>query len=208
MSKKIVARVVEAFPDAVLETHDQLGDDTVVVRPERWAEIARFLRDDGKCQLDHFIDLTAVDYFGRREPRFEVVLHVRSMALAHRVRLKAPIGALNGEPPRIESLCDVWRGANWFERECFDMFGIDFVGHPDLRRILMYPEFVGHPLCKDYPAQRAQPLIPYREGVDNDKLPPFGPDEGMPFGRQTHDHAHVEPNLLGFEDERKRAEES
>jgi NADH-quinone oxidoreductase subunit C len=194
MSKKVASRVAETFPDAVVAVHEQFGDDAVIVRPERWLEVARFLRDDSKCQMDHFIDLTAVDYLGRREIRFEVVLHVRSMALLHRVRMKAPVA----DPPRIDSLASVWRGADWFERECFDMFGVDFVGHPDLRRILMYEEFVGHPLRKDYPAQRAQPLIPYREGVENEKLPPFGPAEGMPFGRQTHDHAHVEANVLGF----------
>jgi NADH-quinone oxidoreductase subunit C len=83
----------------------------------------------------------------------------------------------------------VWKGANWFERECYDLLGIVFRGHPDLRRILMYPEFEGHPLRKDYPANRIQPLIPFREVPNIGKLPPFGPDEGMSFGRQTHDFA-------------------
>jgi NADH-quinone oxidoreductase subunit C len=72
------------------------------------------------------------------------------------------------------------------ERETYDLFGVKFSGHPDLRRILLYPEFEGHPLRKDYPADKIQPLVPFRE-VDNiEKLAPFGPDEGMPFGRQTH----------------------
>jgi NADH-quinone oxidoreductase subunit C len=68
------------------------------------------------------------------------------------------------------------------------MFGIRFVGHPDLRRILLYPEFVGHPLRKDYPADRIQPLVPYRKADNIDKIAPFGPSEGMSFGRQTHDY--------------------
>jgi NADH-quinone oxidoreductase subunit C len=81
----------------------------------------------------------------------------------------------------------LWASAQWAEREAFDMFGVVFVGHPDLRRILLYPEFEGYPLRKDYPADRTQPLVPYRD-VDNiEELPPFGPDEGMSFGRQTHD---------------------
>jgi NADH-quinone oxidoreductase subunit C len=94
--------------------------------------------------------------------------------------------AADGEGAEIESLTELWASANWAERETWDMFGIRFIGHPDLRRILMYPEFEGHPLRKDYPAGAIQPLVEYRQ-VDNiDKLPPFGPEEGMSFGRQTH----------------------
>ena len=95
------------------------------------------------------------------------------------------MGAEDGSGAEIDSLVPVWKGADWFERETFDMMGIVFRGHPDLRRILMYPEFVGHPLRKDYPADKIQPLVPFREGTLG-KLPPFGPDEGMSFGRQTH----------------------
>jgi NADH-quinone oxidoreductase subunit C len=110
-----------------------------------------------------------------------------SLNLGHRLRLKARVGDGQGNGAEIDSFSGLWGSANWAERECFDMFGIDFRGHPDLRRILLYPEFVGHPLRKDYPAQRIQPLVPFRN-VDNiDKLPPFGPSEGMPFGRNTHD---------------------
>jgi len=196
MSKKVLSRLNKQFGDAVVETHSQFGDDTAVVDPARWKEIALFLRDDRKLAFDHFIDITAVDWLGRREPRYEVVLHLRSMSRLHRIRLKARI-----DEPSIDSLVEVWRGADWFERECFDMFGIDFVGHPDLRRILMYEQFEGHPLRKDYPAQQTQPLVPYREGANNDKLPPFGEDMGMPFGRQTHDHDAAGRNLLGFEKE-------
>lgn len=196
MSKRVLDRLKQTFGDAILETHAQHGDETAIVEPSRWKEIARFLRDDERCAMNHFIDLTAVDYLHRREPRFEVVLHLRSLEKLHRIRLKARIG----EPPRIDTLSDVWPGANWFERECFDMFGVEFVGHPDLRRILMYPEFVGYPLRKDYDAQRTQPLVPYRpEAVD--KLPPFGEHEGLPFGRQTHDRVAARVNALGFSDE-------
>jgi NADH-quinone oxidoreductase subunit C len=196
MSKRVLERLKQAFGDAILETHSQHGDDTAVVEASRWKEIARFLRDDDKCAMNHFIDLTAVDYVNRREPRFEVVLHVRSLDKLHRVRLKARLG----EPATIETLSDVWAGANWFERECFDMFGVAFAGHPDLRRILMYTEFEGHPLRKDYPAQRTQPLVEYRPEATG-KLPPFDENEGMPFGRQTHDRVAPRVNALGFSDE-------
>lgn len=201
MSKKLLERLQSQFGEAILETHSHFGDDTAVVAADRWVEVATFLRDDPRCAMDHFIDLTAVDYLNRQSPRYEVVVHLRSMEKLHRIRLKTRIDGKGDENPKLASLVGVWRGANWFERECFDMFGVEFEGHPDLRRILMYEEFEGHPLRKDYPAQRAQPLIPYREGVNNEKLPPFGERMGMPWGRQTHDHAHSERNLLGFEED-------
>ncbi len=211
MSQRVLDRLTKELGDAIVETHAQFGDETAVVEPARWKEVATFLRDDRRLAFDHFIDLTAVDYHQRRTPRYEVVLHVRSTERLHRVRLKARVHAEGDANPTIDSLCDVWRGANWFEREVYDMFGVEFIGHPDLRRILMYEEFEGHPLRKDYPTQRTQPLIPYREGVNNEKLPPFDEWEGMPFGRQEHDRhptgARREVdgedgrNILGFESE-------
>src|SRR6185503_12461719 len=91
----------------------------------------------------------------------------------------------DGGNAEIDTLTELWGAANWLERECWDLMGVKFRGHPDLRRILMYPEFEGHPLRRDYPADLIQPLVPYREVENTEKLPPFGPDEGMPFGRQT-----------------------
>jgi NADH-quinone oxidoreductase subunit C len=185
MSQKVLSLLKTQFGEKILEMHSQLGDDTAVVEPAAWLDVGRFLRDDPRCGMNMFIDITAVDY-PDREPRFEVVCHLRSLEKGHRIRIKARVGDENGDGAEIASLVPIWRGANWFERECFDLFGVKFLGHPDLRRILMYEEFQGHPLRRDYPAQLAQPLVEYREGVV-DKLPPFGPDEGMPFGRQTHD---------------------
>jgi NADH-quinone oxidoreductase subunit C len=192
MSQKVIELLETRFGGAVLETHAQFGDDTAVVDPSIWRDVALFLRDDPRCAMDMFVDITAVDY-PDRDPRFEVVCHLRSLDRGHRIRIKARIGDENADGLEIASLVPVWKGADWFERECFDMFGVRFVGHPDLRRILMYEEFRGHPLRKDYPAQQTQPLIEYREG-NFDKLAPFGPDEGMPFGRQTHDTLDHEAN--------------
>jgi NADH-quinone oxidoreductase subunit C len=96
-----------------------------------------------------------VDRYGR-EPRFDVVLHLYSLAKKHRVRL---YGAVPEEDPTIDTLAGLWPAANWFEREAFDLYGVRFKGHPDLRRILMYPEFIGHPLRKDYPKEKRQPLV-------------------------------------------------
>lgn len=186
MSKQLLDLLKAEFGDAILETHSQFGDDTAVVDPARWLDIATFLRDDPRASMTMFTDITAVDYLDLREQRFEVVMHLRSLEHAHRIRLKARIGDEEGDGAEIDSVVSLWRGANWFEREAYDMFGVVFRGHPDLRRILMYPEFVGFPLRKDYDAAKTQPLMPYREGIQG-KLPPFGPDEGMSFGRQTHD---------------------
>jgi NADH-quinone oxidoreductase subunit C len=189
MSKRVLDLLQGRFGDDIYETHSQFGDDTAVVNPAKWREIAQFLRDDSRCAMNMFVDLTAVDY-PDRSPRFEVVLHLRSLDKGHRIRLKARIGDEDATNLEIDSVVPVWKGANWFERETYDMFGVVFRGHPDLRRILMYPEFVGHPLRKDYPAQKIQPLIELRDVPD--KFAPFGADEGMAFGRQTHDHPRGE----------------
>jgi NADH-quinone oxidoreductase subunit C len=180
MSKKVLARLQTRFAHKILAVDSFRGDDEATVAPADWLEVARFLRDDAECAMNHFIDITATDYPEREPelPRFDVLLFVRSQEKKHRVRLKVRVGA--GES--VDSLCSVWTGANWTEREVWDMFGIDFQGHPDLRRILMYDEFIGHPLRKDYPIHKTQPLIPYRD-VGPSKLAPFGPDEGNPFGR-------------------------
>lgn len=193
MSKKILDLIRSAFPGTVLETHSQFGDDTAVIEAFMWREVARFLRDDPQSSMDMFVDLTAVDYLWQGAvPRFEVVCHLRSLDRGHRIRIKARVGDEDGSNAEIDSLVSVWKGASWFEREVFDMFGITFRDHPDLRRILMYPEFQGHPLRKDYPANKYQPLVPFRDVPG--KLPPFGPDEGMSFGRQSHDQQGEDTN--------------
>lgn len=185
MSKALIELVKKNFPDAVLESHSQLGDDTVVLAPGRWKEVARFLKENPQSDMAMLTDLTAVDYQDR-DPRFEVVAHLYSLSRGHRLRIKARVGDRDGETVELDSLTELWGSANWLERECFDMFGVKFLGHPDLRRILLYPEFEGHPLRKDYPAEKIQPLLPYRDVPNIEKVAPFGPDEGMSFGRQTH----------------------
>lgn len=185
MAKALVELLEREFGEAILETHAQHGDETVVVAPDRWLAIARFLRDDPRADMKMLVDLTAVDWLDR-EPRFDVVAHFLSLNFGHRLRMKTRTGDEDGEHAEVDSLTELWASANWMERECYDLFGVTFRGHPDLRRILLYPEFIGHPLRKDYPADKIQPLVPFREADNIEKLPPFGPDEGMSFGRQTH----------------------
>lgn len=143
------------FPESVIESHAFRGDDTVVVRKEDILDICKFLRDDGELLYNFMMDLTAVDYFGQ-EPRFEVVYHLYSLAFNRRFRIKTRVSESDCA---VDSVVELWPGANWFEREAYDMYGITFTGHPELRRILLYEEFQGHPLRKDYPLKKRQPLI-------------------------------------------------
>jgi NADH-quinone oxidoreductase subunit C len=157
--------VREALGDAVLDAHEALGDATVLVERERIVEVMTALRDRPELAFNFLMDLTGVDYLGR-EPRFEVVYHLASAdaeprgsepsRLHRRLRVKA---AVPEEPCEIASVVGVWDSANWMEREAWDLYGIRFVGHPDLRRVLLYEEFKGHPLRKDYPKERRQPLV-------------------------------------------------
>jgi NADH-quinone oxidoreductase subunit C len=159
MSQPALERAKQLLSDAVVSSHAYRGDETLVVEPARILHAMRLLRDDPELRMDFLVDLTAVDYLGR-EPRFEVVYHLRSMRSGERLRVKVQLAEPeDGSSPEIDSIVPLWRGANWFEREVWDLYGIKFCGHPDLRRILMYPEFVGHPLRKDYPKERRQPLV-------------------------------------------------
>jgi len=156
----ILARLSERLGAGLSETHDFRGDHTAVVPREAVLEALRFCREDAALAFDLLVDVTAVDYLrfpGREDgPRFEVVYHLYSTAHNHRVRLKV---RLEQDDARIPTACGLWPIANWLEREVWDMFGVRFEGHPDLRRLLLYEEFVGHPLRKDYPMDRRQPLI-------------------------------------------------
>ncbi|CAN5924592.1 hypothetical protein BH11MYX4_BH11MYX4_16480 [soil metagenome] len=184
MSERVLETLKARFGAAIVDSHSQFGDDTAIVDPKSWKAVATFLRDDPSMSFDMFVDLCAVDY-PTRTPRIEVVLHLYSVARRHRVRLKSRVGEEDMVGAEIATVSDLWPGASWFERETYDLMGVTFLGHPDLRRILMYPEFEGHPLLKDYPADRTQPLVPYRTeaeaGLPLEKLAPFGRDEGMPF---------------------------
>lgn len=148
-------RLLAELPDAVHGTHAHFGDATAVVDRGRILDVMRFLRDDPECAFEMLADLTAVDYLPDR-PRFEVVYHLLSVSRKQRVRVKARVPE---DDPEIESLIPVWPAANWMEREIWDLYGITFRNHPDLRRILLYEGFEGHPLRKDYPKEKRQPII-------------------------------------------------
>jgi NADH-quinone oxidoreductase subunit C len=144
----------ENFPDGTLEVLSSQGDAVALIRPQFLSRAIDFLKKDPRLLFDALIDITAVDCQGRK-PRFDVVYHLLSLPFCRRLRIK--IAVEENEP--VDSLTPFWGSANWLEREVWDMFGIRFSGHPDLRRILMYEEFEGHPLRKDYPVRKRQPRI-------------------------------------------------
>jgi len=156
----ILARLRERLGAGVLGTHAFRGDHTAILARDALIGALEFCRDDGALRFDLLVDVSAVDYLrfpGREDgPRFEVVFHLYSTEHNHRLRVKV---AVEQDDAWVPTASGLWPIANWLEREVWDMFGIRFEGHPDLRRLLLYEEFVGHPLRKDYPINRRQPLI-------------------------------------------------
>jgi NADH-quinone oxidoreductase subunit C len=150
----------EHLAHVLLQSQSEHGDDTIVIGQANLLSTVLFLRNDLRLKIDFLSDITAVDYFGIKKPRFEVVYHLYSLATKVRLRLKVVVSE---EDPVVDSLVPIWKAANWMEREVWDMYGISFSGHPGLRRILLYEGFQGHPLRKDYPVNQCQPLVPLRE---------------------------------------------
>jgi len=158
----VLGRALELLGEKVQESGSQFGDGTLVLRREDLRDACIELRLDAELQLDMLVDITVVDYLGE-EPRFELVVHLGSLNRPdHRLRIKCRAPESD---PVYPSLVPVWAGAEFLEREAFDMFGVRFEGHPDLRRVLLYEEFEGFPLRKDYPKTLCQPLfVPEYEG--------------------------------------------
>lgn len=153
---KLIDKVKERYPSLVLDQHHFRGDQTITVKKECGLTFFKFLRDDPDLSFDILMDLTAVDYLNKKPVRFEVVYHFYSLKYNHRLRVKIPVAEHDNI---LESMTPLWKSANWFEREVWDLYGVKFSGHPNLRRILLYEGFKGHPLRKDYPINKRQPLI-------------------------------------------------
>jgi len=153
--KPVFRKVKNRFEDEILGVDDYCGDLAITLKSGRIVEICRYLKVDPDLDFKLFVDLCGVDRSllpgAEDEPRFMVVYHLYSVTKRHRVRLRVPVEEENAV---LDSVTGVWKGANWFEREAYDMFGIKFQGHPNLRRILCHEEFEGHPLRKDYPVKR------------------------------------------------------
>lgn len=151
--------IQEKLGRSVLDTLLFRGDDILILERAGLRESFRFFKEDSKLRLDFLSDITAVDYWKKKEPRFEVVYQVLPLRGGRRLRVRVPVPE---DDAVVESLTPLWKGANFLEREVWDLFGISFIDHPDLRRILLYEEFRGHPLRKDYPVNLWQPRVPER----------------------------------------------
>jgi NADH-quinone oxidoreductase subunit C len=144
---QIVEKLETRFSDALEDVCEFRGEFTVRVKPDALVEMCTFLRDDPDCAFDFLSDISGVDYYPE-EPRFGVNYHLTSTKFRRQLRLKVRV---SGPDPRAPTVTCVWPAANWFERETYDLFGVTFVGHPDLRRILLPQDFQGHPLRRDQP---------------------------------------------------------
>jgi NADH-quinone oxidoreductase subunit C len=144
-----LARLLAWKPDAVQSAKFDRGELTVVLDRSAIREACAILRDDPELRFDFLSDITCVDWYPQ-QPRFDVVYHLLSIPRLQRLRLKVK---LSGDDPVLESITPVWPGANFFEREIYDLFGVRFSGHPNLIRIMMPEDWEGHPLRKDYPVE-------------------------------------------------------
>jgi NADH-quinone oxidoreductase subunit C len=178
MSERIEYQKIAAhYPDAVEEVYEFRGDTWLYIRKERLLEVCRLLRDDPDLGYLYISDITAIDWLpywekGEKPKRFEVVYNFYSPVSFGRIFLKVRVD--DGEP--VPSVTGIWEGANYPEREVYDMFGIPFEGHPNLKRILMPDDWVGHPLRKDFPLGGEE--IPFAQGT-------WGPS----IEDKTHPHA-------------------
>jgi NADH-quinone oxidoreductase subunit C len=159
----LTEKIKSRFGAEILDAQTEHGEETFTIDRERAYDLFRALRDEPEFQFNFLTDLTAVDWL-ERKPRFDVVYQLNSLSRGHRIRVKIGV---DGPEPWVTSVVGIWGAADWLERECFDMFGIVFNGHPDLRRILMYDSFEGYPLRKDYLYNKRQPIVPEVDPVVN-----------------------------------------
>lgn len=157
MSREALQKLQQHLGEKVLEVHHHRGDETATIEADALHETCVWLKETPGLEFDMLTDLTVVDYLEQgKKPRFQVVYHLYSVGRKHRLRLKVGVEETD---PEVDTVSDLWRNANWCEREAWDLYGLRFRGHPELRRILLYEEFEGHPLRKDYPKAKRQPRV-------------------------------------------------
>lgn len=216
MSQALVESLREKFPDAVASFHSHRGDEVVVVPRERLLEIVTYLRN-GEPDMKLLRMIVCIDLLTFKsemtgggslasnetpayakatakapEPRFYVSYDLYSITKKHSLRVRVD---LRSDDLKVPSITSLYRTADWWERYTFDMFGVEFEGHPNLKRLLMYPEFVGHPLRKDYPVRKRQPLVQEQDFPDLVRGPGPGPGgAGVPMSQTHVGRQNVDPN--------------
>ncbi len=194
--RRVVEVLQQRFPDAVVATEAFRGDQIVTVRADRWLDVARFLRDDPEMRFNLLVDVTSYDRLKLgQSPRFVAVYQLHSIPYNRRLRVQVP--APDDANPTVPSVVSIWPTANWHEREVYDLMGIRFEGHPNLKRILMPPNWEGHPLRKDYPLG-GEPVPftvnwsnPEFEHLGRQILKPEFPPEEIPKGMDPERHIIV-----------------
>lgn len=154
-------KISEVLKDYILELTEPLGDLTLTISPENIIKTCEKLKNDPELDFQMLTDLTVVDWLtypkkSKSPHRFHIIIILLSIKFLWRIYIHVPI---DNQVLEIPSLTGLWKNANWLEREAWDMYGVRFKNHPDLKRILLYPEFQGHPLRKDYPVNKRQPLL-------------------------------------------------
>jgi NADH-quinone oxidoreductase subunit C len=214
MSQALVDLVRARFPETIASSHK--GDEVVTVKREQLVPVIAFLRNEADMKLLRQIagvDLLtfrsestgggalssnevppyALERKAQVEPRYQVAYNLYSITRKQSLRVRVELRSTDLEVPSITSL---YRTADWWERYVYDMFGVEFTGHPDLRRLLMYPEFVGHPLRKDYPVRKRQPLVPELDFPDQVRGPGPGPGgAGVPMSQTHVGRQNVDPDI-------------
>lgn len=171
MAKSVIEEMKATLGPGLVASGTTHGNEWAEVDSKSVAKIATMLRDRASWLFDMPIDCTVVDELGVLPNRFRVVWHLYSTKFGHRLRLTTRVAEAH---PETDSLTPIWPGMDWHEREAWDLYGVKFTGHPNLSRILMYEEFVGHPLRKDYPVDKRQPLVTMRpvRDVPTQRRPP------------------------------------
>jgi NADH-quinone oxidoreductase subunit C len=216
MAQALIDRVREKFPDAVTGSLSHCGDEVVTIAREKLVEVMTFLRDDPGAQMNLLRQIAGVDLLTFKseatgggsiasieapayavakkpqvEPRYQVAYNLYSIARKHSLRVRVE---LRSDDVKVPSIAALYRTADWWERYLYDMFGFEFIGHPNLTRLLLYPEFTGHPLRKDYPVRKRQLLVPELDFPDLVRGPGPGPGgAGVPMSQTHVGRANVDP---------------
>jgi NADH-quinone oxidoreductase subunit C len=217
MAQAFIELLREKFPDAVVSSLTHKGDDVVTVKREKLVEVMAFLRNDPATDLKLLRQIAGVDLLTyqsemtgggsiasneatpyavqkkpRVEPRYYVSYNLYSITQKKSLRVRVE---LRSDDVKVPTITGLYRTADWWERYVYDMFGVEFEGHPNLQRLLLYPEFVGHPLRKDYPVRKRQPLVPEQDFPDLVRGPGPGPGgAGVPMSQTHVGRSNVDPN--------------